>query len=405
MSISFYYISNGKMYRFADGKTSEKRSGVLDSYLSKVKKNAQRNEWKYSGTGASFTGAYRPGSGAEDQVKSVYSHINCVGEYNGDTVYSIDIDNTNGIYRQNSEDSSSGEGIVLCSNNTRYRDFDICGDLMAATESFAGESHIGILNIITKSFTTYTEGHCRDTSPVWSARDTGKIYYCSSGLPENEGQEPRSDSAPRGISQMVDEMYASGRDGICGPSSICVLDITDGELCELLCDDRYDYTHPQSTSDGSLYYIRKPYRAETGGNPLGCLADILLLPVRLIGALFGFLNVFSAKYSGKTLSRGDVKNRDEKEMIIDGNLINAEKELKANQRRGESNPGIIPKSWELRRRNEDGTDTLIKSGVAAYRVIEETGDILISNGSAILRIGKDGKEEKILNAEKVVFIR
>lgn len=405
MSISFYYISNGKMYRFADEKTTELRSGVLDAYISRVKSNAQRNEWKYSGTGAAFIGEFRPGASAEDSVSSIYSRVNCVGEYNGDTVYSIDIDNTNGIYRKSSEDPSAGEGIVLCSSNTRYRDFDICGDLMVATESFAGESHIGVVNLVTKSFTTYTEGNSWDSSPIWSARESGKIYFCSSGLPEDEGKEPKENDAPRGISQMVDEMYALNSRASRGPSSICVLDITDGELRELLCDDRYDYTHPQSTSDGSLYYIRKPYRAQTGGNPFGCLVDILLLPVRLIEALFGFLNVFSATYSGKTLSRRDVKSRDEKQTVIDGNLINAEKELKANQRRGENNPGIIPKNWELRRLDGDGTDTLVRSGVAAYRVDEETGDMLVSNGSAILRIGKDGKEEKVLNAEKVVFIR
>ena len=131
-----------------------------------------------------------------------------------------------------------------------------------------------------------------------------------------------------------------------------------------------------------------------------------MLPFRLVGALFGFLNVFTAKYSGKTLSKSaGTKARNEEKMFIDGNLINAEEELRANRSRGEQNPGIIPHSWELRCRRADGEDVLIRRGAAAYRVDEASGEILFSNGSAVIRITPDGKEEKILTAEKVTFIR
>ena len=178
------------------------------------------------------------------------------------------------------------------------------------------------------------------------------------------------------------------------------------QMEELLANDKYDYTHPQSMPDGSLYYIRRPYRTgQKRSSPFGCLLDILLLPFRLLGALFGFLNVFSAKYSGKTLSGGrDVKNRDEQQMFIDGNLIQAEKELQANRKRGEANPGIIPHTWELRRRDANGNDTLIRAGVAAFRADRTSGELLFSNGSAILRRTPDGKESKVLDAQGVSFI-
>lgn len=392
------------MYRFEDGKTTQITSGVLDSYISKVRSSAERNEWKYNGSGAAFTGTYGHKAGAEEAVSSIYSHANCLGEYKGDLIYSIDIDNTNGIYRKTSE--SNSEGIVLCSGSSAYRDFDIKGKLMVTSAAFAGESHIGILDLDTKSFDTYTEGHSRDSSPVWSVSESDKVYFCSVGLPENEQRERDNDEAPRGISQMVNDIYSSSRPINRSPSSICLLDVTAGRLDELLADDRYDFTHPQSTSDGSLYYIRKPYKANSSsGSSFGCLADLVMLPIRLIEALFSFLNVFSAKYSGKTLSRSDVKQRDEKQMFIDGNLINAEKELRDNQRRGDKNPGIIPGSWELHRLDASGKDSLVRRGVAAFRVNEENGDIIISNGSAIIRIDDSGREEKLLSAEGVVFIK
>ncbi|MBE6609054.1 MAG: hypothetical protein E7634_00085 [Ruminococcaceae bacterium] len=404
MQASFYYISRGKLFSFSDGKTEEIHSGVLNTYISKVRDSAQRNEWKYTGTGAEFIGTKREGASPEDSVSAVRSAIHCFGEHAGDIIYSISIDETNGIYRKRT-DGDSAEGIVLCTGNGAYSDFDIRGNLMAASAAFAGESHIGVLDMTTQNFTTYTEGNSRDTSPAWAAFDPNKIYFCCMGLPIKEAKDPNYNAPPRSISQIVSEMYDAST-VVRGPSSICLLDTSLGTLDEILSDDRYDFTHPQSLGDGSLYYIRKPYRQNSDKrSSFGCLAEIALLPFRLLEALFGFLNVFSAKYSGKTLSKNDVKHRDEKQMYIDGNLINAEKELRANAKKGDKNPGIIPRSWELRRLDSSGNDTLIKRGVSAFRVNETTGDILLSNGSHILKLDKNGKEEKILSAPKVTFIK
>lgn len=401
MKNSFYYIRDGKMYRFNGENSKEISSWVLDSYISKVRSRAEQNEWKYNGQGAAFTGSAMPHASASEAVSSIFSRVNCVGEYKGNLLYSIDIDSTNGIYRKSAE--SESEGIVLCSSSTAYRSFDIKGDRLVASAAFAGESHIGVLDLTTGRFDTYTEGHVRDSSPVWSATDSNKIYFCSAGLPENEKTAPDEKNAPRGISQMVDEMYSSSSVTL-GPSAICLLDISEGRLDELLSDNGFNFTSPFSAPDGSLYYIRRPYKYNSGGSSFGCLADILMLPVRLFQALFGFLNVFSAKYSGKTLSRSDVKQKSDDQLMIDGNLINAERELKENARRGDKNPGIIPRSWELRRLDKDGNDTLIRSGVAAYKLCTD-GSILISNGSHILRVDENGREEKLLAADKVTFIK
>lgn len=401
MKNSFYYIRDGKMYRFDGENSKEISSWVLDSYISKVRSRAEQNEWKYNGQGAVFTGSAMPHAGASEAVGSIFSRVRCVGEYKGNLLYSIDIDSTNGIYRKSTE--SESEGIVLCNSSTAYRSFDIKGDRLVASAAFAGESHIGVLDLTTGRFDTYTEGHVRDSSPVSSATDSNKIYFCSAGLPENEKAAPDEKSTPRGISQMVDEMYSASSVQL-GPSAICLLDISEGRLDEILADNSYNFTSPHSASDGSLYYIRKPYKYNSGGSSFGCLADIVMLPVRLFQALFGFLNVFSAKYSGKTLSRSDVKRKSDEQLMIDGNLVNAERELKENQRRGDKNPGIIPRSWELRRLDKDGKDALIRTGVAAYKLLDD-GGILISNGSHILRIYENGKEEKILSADKVAFIK
>ena len=405
MALSFSYVAGGKMYIYRDGKTAELRSGVLESYISKVKDSAARNEWKYNGTGAAFTGTYMPNTGADDAVASVHSSVSCIGNHGGDILYSIDIDRTNGIYRK-SPSAPMSDGIVLCSGNVRYRDFDVKGDKLVTSAKFGAESNIGIYDISTKNFTTYTDGHTVDHAPVFSATDPNTVYFCSMGLPVEE-EEPADDrDRPMSYSDMVNDMYAPRSSQLRGPSALLSLDISSGSLYEMYADDEHDYLRPQSTSDGSLYYVKRPYSSGGGvGSSFGCLVDVLLLPVRIIKALFGFLNVFSAKYSGKTLSRSNVKNKDPEKTFIDGNLINAERELKNNERHGEKNPGIIPRSWELRRLKPDGEDVLVKSGVLAYRVNERSGDIIYSNGSSIVRMTGEGKEEKLLSVPKVTFIK
>lgn len=402
MNKPFLYIANGRMYRFTGTAGEEISSGVLASFYRKVRESAARNEWKYSGSGAEFTGTYRPSSSPEKSVKAVRACVGCVGEHRGDLIYSIDIDRTSGIYRKRGE--SESEGIVLSSATGRYRDFDVMGDLMVTSAEFAGESNIAIKNLTTSDVATYTEGHTLDSQPVWSRHERGIVYFCSAGLPES-AERPREDARAMSYNDMVNEMYAAAEPTLRGPSSICVLNVTNVTLDEILSNDKYDYLHPQDVADGTLYYIRRPYEQEKdGGNPLGCFLDVLLFPFRILRALFGFFNVFSAKYSGKTLSRSNVKHRDEEKMMIDGNLINAEKELNAAKKRGEKNPGIIPHSWELRKFTPDGEDILVRRGVVAFKAYDD-GSLLLSNGSAILEVDPDGKEIKLLGAKGVVLIK
>lgn len=404
MAFSFYYIADGKAYLHRDGKDLELRSTVLKSYIEKVKESAKRNEWKYSGTGAAFTNTYQAGVDAESRVSSVFSKITCLKPSGEELIYSLTIDRTSGIYRKTRENLDM-DGIIISSADNAYYDFDVKDGRLAVASSFAGESHIGVMDVAKGELNIYTEGHSWDHSPAWSASDPDKIYFCCAGLPIERPKEPSFD-APKSYNEIVKDMYETSRISERGASSICMLDIKKGTLDEIISNSKYDHTHPQSVSNGSLYYIRKPHESSVKkANPFGCLLDIVLLPIRLLGAIFGFLNVFSAKYSGKTLSKNrDIKNRDESEIFIDGNLINAEKELKANKRKGDKMPGIIPHSWELRKLDPNGNDTLVRSGVAAFFVDEKDGSILVSNGSGVLRINTDGKEEKICSVGKVTYL-
>ena len=254
-----------------------------------------------------------------------------------------------------------------------------------------------------------TEGDSFEMNPCFSRVDPDCIYYESAGLlvrerPEEAMQKQNGEPPMMSILRSMNEVQSSSA-SIKGPSGIYRLNLSTGDIDDILISDSICFTKPQSCENGDLYFIRRPYKAEGSGKAsLGCLTDIILLPFRLIKAIFGFFNVFSMKYSGKSLDSGSakMKNKNEKERFIDGNLINAERSLKENTDKGEKYPGIIPRSYELCKLSNDGEISVIRKGVLSYRLTPD--GIYISNGSYIIKINSDGSEEKVCKADAVTFI-
>ena len=394
------------MFRLNPGGARKIESRILHQYKERLLESAQRNEWKRNGEGARFTGTFQTGSDAESRLAAMRSRVLCLGSSaEGDLLYSMDIDGSSGIYRKHTEEAS--EGIVLSDSQYRYLDFDRKESRIVFSAELAGECHIGVQGSEIGDLRFYTEGSSWESAPTWSRSEADVLYFSSAGLEEKEDRPaaPSPDRLPS-VPEIITAMYTVAQGRRRGPAALCRLDLRSGDLSEVLSDKRYDYLTPMQHADGALYYMKRPYQQskEDSGNPLGCLVDLLMFPFRLLGALFGALNVFSVKYSGKTLSKSaSAKTKDEQKMIIDGNLIEAEKELRANRARGEKYPGIIPSSWELRVRTPDGEDRCLRKGVLAYTL--DGSDLLYSNGSGIFRQKPDGSVEKLSGESKVTFLR
>lgn len=410
MNDTVFFISEGRMYMCRNKNAVEIESGVLKNYRDKVLESAKRTEWKKTGSGAAFTNGFEQDADPESRVSAVRSYVRCLGLQGGNLIYSINVDGTVGVYRKY-KPSDANEGIVVSSGEYAYNDFDTDGKRFILSAAFAGESHIALLDPETGDCDVLTDGPSWDYSPVFSASGENAVYFCSAGLELKNTDEPSRPEKP-GKNITLPEIWASINavpdSTLRGPATVCRLGLDDMSMNEVVAADGYDCVRPQSMPDGSLYYIKKPYdkrgAVSPAKNALGCLLDIVLFPVRLIMALFGFLNFFSMRYSGKNLKNsGDVRQRDEKQVFIDGNLINAEKERKQNRARGEKEPGIIPRSWELHRRKPDGSDELVRRGVVAFRA-DQNGELLFSNGSAVILRRSDGSEEKVCSTSGVTFI-
>lgn len=401
----FFYISDGEPYLYDSGRETALPSGVLSRYIEGVRERAKRNEWKESGNGAIFMGTATSET-PESAVSSINARTLCIGFDNDRLLYSLKIDNVCGIYSKRSF-RDMDEGIVLSDRSQCYGEFDISsqGDLCVAV-SFAGQTHIGVKRQGQSDCVQITEGESIERDPIWSKVDQSLIYYSSAGLERREDTDDEVDANTQAGMFSIYDMIKDAAPRVHSPFSLCSIDIKKGEIAEIRTSDKFDFIKPRAAGDGSLYYIKKPFESDSRKNSVGgCLLDILTAPVKLFCALIGFFNIFTIKYSGKNLrSSGDTKtkHRSDDQIFIDGNIISAERELKANADHGEKYPGFIPRSFELHKLSKDGEDVIVKRGVIAYTL---RGDnVICSNGSSVILLSPDGSEKLLSKAEKVTFL-
>jgi len=366
------YTSGNTFHVKTDDGVDEYPSERIVSYINTIKKINQKNEWKTSGAGAKFMNAYSPEYDEESTRREV--SINGASAYGDEIIYTATMGEVSGIFRKTLQ-RDIAEGLVMSSRDKQLYKVSVRDGKCAASIGRNLERHIAIFDIDTGAYRELTEGEVQEDYPSFS-QNGKRLFYASAGLAlSNQGY-------PVGV----------------GPFGIISYRIESNVMDELLSSDKHDYIAPKEDKDGNLLLIKRPYRGTSNNSNL--LLDIALFPVRILKAIGGLLNFFSIAFGGESLRSGgsarDVKTkqRNEKDIFFDGNVVNAQQELIANQRRGEKFPGIIPSSWELIRMDENGDQNCLKKGVMDY-VICENGDIIYSNGNAIIRLSADGSEKLV----------
>ena len=298
-------------------------------------------------------------------------------------IYASTLETDCAIYAKNPRNPEEMDRYITRLVNTRiyHMDYEPASKMIVVSASDGYlEKHLALCNEEKANYRLITDGDCVDITPSFSLMDNNIIYFSSAGF--------YIDSSRGGAKY--------------GSYAICVYDIADNELHEVLSDEKYDFIYPRQMADGQLYCIRRLKQASGGSGQT--LLDIVLAPFRFLRAVFGWANFFSQRYSGESLTKGrggpnPAKNREknERDIFIEDNLINVEKTFKENTLAGEKYPGIAPKNWELVTIGQDGGIKVIKRGVLNY-AFDNGGRLVYSNGKYILRDSPEG-EEIICEAE------
>jgi hypothetical protein len=183
-------------------------------------------------------------------------------------------------------------------------------------------------------------------------------------------------------------------------ATLCKLDYRSGQLETLVDEPRYDHLAPRMTPDGTLYAIRRPVEKPVHERAGTALLDTILMPVRLLKAVFGYLNFFSQVYGREPLRsaggpRAPELDRDLGTLWLHGRLIELRQVRDDPQYAG----NLVPASWELVRRPPGRQWQIVANHVAAFDLAAD-GAVVYTNGYDVVA-WRDGDKLTLARHELV----
>ena len=392
MKGTLLFMTNEKMGSLNEDKTL---SFFNSQYLEQYNKNKHaikvRHHWKTQGTGAKFMGMDRDLSHLDASKTFQRPTGICLADDLEHFIYTIQVDEFFGVFSKSLGNKDEAEGHIMHTNNIQMYDLDYNSANQKVALSLGKDEiskHLALLDPKTAQYKVLTEGECVDANPSWSKAEANTIIYDSCGI---------------GVD-------GNGIPVALGECNICRLNLDTCEIDEVIGFEGLDCIKPKEDASGNIYFIRRPKAHKSGqANPVDMLINFLLIPVKIARALFMWLNFFTIRYTGDSLSTNNkngtkAKKKSEEELFIEGNLIKADQNQKANERKGEKYAGILPRDWELMKYTLGGELTSIKKGVLAFD-LHSDGSITYSNGKHLIRLLESGEEEKLVDLPLVNYIK
>lgn len=393
--MKFVFADGEKIGVFEENGATVYESNYIRGYKANALKSVKSKEWKTS-TDVMFDEEYYFNTPHEEEIQAQITSVGLTKEENK-IVYSFTVNGTSGIYGKYLDDKEKTEAHILTSNDAEF--FSLCmtegGEMLGCVRNNSVSSDIAVFSIDGGDYKSLTGGDSLDENPSFD--NDGNVLFNSYGV----GRD----------SNNVFVTYT--------PSEIYRLNVTTLQTELLVTNEKYSYIKPIMTKSGELYCIRKPSEEKEERN---VFLEILLIPVRIIEAIVGFISAFVMCFSGKPMVSGQSARSignggelarngkgDPKKAFINNNLVNVEKELKRNKKSEEY--GFIPRSWKLVRLRagkygnfEEYEEFEIAGGVADYALIEEGEEnvLVYTNGKHIFKVidaGDAGKKEKLFNVD------
>jgi hypothetical protein len=385
------YLSDGKLFLKRDGQPAELiESHFAQQLIERGERSRQRNDWKTKGAGSAFTGMgmgiggralWGMGDTRPDLRRVRITGITS-GAQTGELVYALDTDNVGGLFLYNTAEKH--EKRLFHRNDFRCRDLSRHGqaDRMALSMLHDdGSANIAVMELGGRGIREVTEGDSLDEAPTWAPGPGQQIVFQSAGIGRN----------PRGAMVALSS-YA-----------IQKIDLENDKFETLLEDEGTDYLLPRVATDGSLYFIRRPYKPEGHADASGLKValDILLFPYRLVRAIVHFLNFFSVMFSKKPLMTAggpEKEGPDRRQLLLWGKWIDTEKALRESGK--DKSISLVPSTWELVRRATNGTEEVLAKGALSFDLCPD-GGVVYTNGTGIYHKPSGGEATRVCT-DKIV---
>ena len=387
--MKFTFIDKENLCVYTDGAVQKLDSEYAVQYRERTKRENRNKEWKKNSDAMMYDEFFPDNDSVSVSITSISPTLE-----DNKIIYSLSINETSGIYYKYTDDEKKTEAHFLSSNEVNYHQISVFGNnaILGTVQKDLLTMDLAVFSMQGGDYKTITGGDSLDENPFLASNH--EILYNSYGIGRNMNNE------------FVKYM----------PSEILKLNTRTLEIETVLTSDQYSFVKPVLDSEGGLYCIRKPSEEKERSN---VLLDILLIPVRIVQALIGFVSLFVRVFTGKPLMKGKgktsngasaAKNPDEQTITIHNYLLNVEKELKRNEKSGES--GFIPHTWQLVKipktaggdlfdntYDKDKAEVLAK-GVADFCIADNT--LIYTNGKRIFAIDFENgeiKKRKLLNTD------
>jgi hypothetical protein len=374
------FLSNGLLfYRERGGEVKQLHSAYVQEAIDRRERARERHSWKQGTSfGIAAGGNTRSFEAGDKPILATAAAF----EPDGNLLYFLKDENIGGLFRR--ETASGKELRVLLRQNLHLSHLSPSPDgtmLAASSQQSGGVANIALFKNDGSNYREVTGGDTVDSAPAWIPGAPHRLLFQSSGLARNE------------------QGYVVAQ----GPASIQKLDMESGSVAPILEDPGFDYLKPRVSPAGDLLFIRRPFEAARYGLA-SMLTDTLLFPFRLLRAVFHFLNFFSLMYTRKPLTSasGPAVQADIKNILLQGRRIDAEKALRS-ARPVQGVPSLVPDSWELVSRNQEGAERVLATNVASYDIGAD-GTIVYSNGRGVFVLEQDSSPRLALMQDLVADV-
>jgi hypothetical protein len=382
MALRFAYLSQGKLYL----KSGDEPASIYESpFVRRIRERAaelhRRHSWKSGQSGERMIPrAALWGANAADPslVRIDFNGVAPQGTEPG-FVYSVISREISGVLALREDTGAELRLLHTADFRVTHVSSQRGTGRIAMSIRHRGGATLAVMEVDGRGLAEVTQGESFDESPSWINDRENKLLFQSAGVANNEAGQVLG----------------------LAPYSIQILDLDSGQLTTLLESPKHDLLAPRLDSQGTLYFIRRPYRmGRVSFSPLRLIEDLLLFPFRLLYAFFQFLNFFSMRYTGNALSHSGPnlqKEADQRQMVLWGNLVEAQRKMFG---RHENERGLVPGSWELCRKGANGEIEVLAKSVLSFD-FDDAGGVIYSDGNCIFHLVRKGERKPLHQAPMI----
>ncbi|MGI9243789.1 MAG: hypothetical protein ACR2RV_23530 [Verrucomicrobiales bacterium] len=386
------YLADGRLYlKDGSAEPNEIRCTYAENLKQRTAELHQQNDWRHTDAGP-VSEALALGAGVPDDGPLGTAIVAIApSEKNTELLYGLNTDDVAGIFLRPLHQNGD-EKRLIHTNESNIHNLsapDEEGRVICSISRLDGLQNLSIYRIGSPGLTEITEGDSLDAAASWVPGKDGQLVYQSAGIGRN----------------------SNGQWIATGPASVEHLDTTRGKITTLLGDHQHDYLSPQISSDDKLYCIRRPYKG-TGLLGLGGLAGGWLgAPSRIFSTILSWFSVRSTPEGDDRDVAPNDPTTDMGQILMPGNLIDVRQLREDAALRGEIDPDIVPRSWQLIETSASEPSAsearILARGLIAFHVSAK-GEIYYSNGSAIFKMpiggGKAEEVQEVGNVQQILSL-